>query len=99
MEKDDINTFARSEFFGGVYPVMTLGFLYLQWWVGRKVYFSSSANSRYRIDWVLLGTSEKFTKSTYINFALTNFFIFTMSDLLLPEELEICASWVQYQYA
>ena len=22
-----------------------------------------------------------------------------MSDLLLPEELEICASWVQYQYA
>ena len=27
MEKDDINTFARSEFFRGVYPVMTLGVL------------------------------------------------------------------------
>ena len=61
MEKDDINTFGgRSEFFGGMYPMMTLG-LYLQWWVGHKVYFSSLVNSRDWIDWVLLGTSENFT--------------------------------------
>ena len=25
MEKDDINTFGRSEFFGGMYPMVALG--------------------------------------------------------------------------
>ena len=25
MEKDDVNTFGRSEFFGGMYPMVALG--------------------------------------------------------------------------
>ena len=60
MEKDDINTFGRSEFFGDGYPVAVLGDISLCG-LGHKVYFASSANSQDWIDWFLLGTSENFT--------------------------------------
>ena len=61
MEKEEgINTFGRSEFLEGMYPMIALGGISSMVGWTQSV-FSSSANSRDWINWVLLGTSENFT--------------------------------------
>ena len=60
MENDGINTFGRSEFFKGVYPVAVLGDISL---CGLDIKCTSLRQriSQDWIDWFLLGTSENFT--------------------------------------